>query len=138
MSIYNLGSCLGAGALFENRTLDEKLHAVLDWLDGTECGLGEVIDRMQHLSACRSIAKKIPENETPSLDRRGNAHKKLNLDTSKIRTLIQHGCSYRQLAEMFNCSVGSIYNYAHGERETKSRIEHVMNCASNTQAEGRE
>lgn len=114
MSIYNLGSCHGAGALFENKLLDEKLYAVLDWLDGNECGLGEIIDRLQHLSACRNIRNRFGEEPPSCLETpRGanpNQSRRLPLTRREVLELKAKGYSLKEIADIMECSVGTVHN----------------------------
>lgn len=108
MSIHNLGTYIGQGMRFENPHLDSKLNDVLDWLQDTGFGLGEVIDRIQHLAACRTI---LANNQKLSGTGRRPPKNSLSLDPNVISDLRMAGMTYREIARELGCSIGAVYKY---------------------------
>lgn len=121
MTIRNLGSIVDFGHRLEKSDLDRRIDDVLDWLDGTGFGLGEVIDRMQHLHALRAIIAEGAENPFARRAEKMKAAKAHKIDPCVVKQMRFFGMSYREISKSLQCSVGLAHRLAH-EGEWGNRL----------------
>lgn len=112
MTIYNLGSSMDYGYALEKTELDRRLDDVLDWLDGTDHCLGEIIDRMQHLNSLRNRSAK---GERNPFGPRPRDTKRPKIDPDTVKRMRNSGLSYREISKTLQCSVGLAHRLANGD-----------------------
>ncbi|MCD8140496.1 MAG: helix-turn-helix domain-containing protein [Planctomycetaceae bacterium] len=117
--------------------LDDCIHNLLDWLDGSAMGLGEVIDRLRHLSACRAYSGRylddVPAARRP---RTGTRETRSTYDPAQIVRLRAEGNGIREIADMLGCSVGTVSKHFNPIAPT-TRREHIETCGKRKFREGK-
>lgn len=120
MTTHNLGSSTDYGGDINHPDLDFILKQVLDTVEGSDITLGQAIDRLQHLSACRRLMARYGIFATWFSD--DGSDRRVNLDRDKILQLRAMGRTYEQIAAQLGCSVGAAHKYAKNNNASRSAV----------------